>query len=147
MRDLIDLKDRKTVDTLLDYILNFLKDTTSEKPSDLLTDLFHPGPNGLDLQNRDRKILFHKLLKDGYIGQLEHIEKTNDYVGVYITLEGLIFIIDGGYLKQTMIARSKDRRKKYVDSLLVIASILGVVYTIIQIFEFIYKFSHCCICS
>jgi len=134
MREAIDLKNRKVIDKTLDEILNFLKNTTENEPSDLLNELFHI--NGLDLGYRDRKIMFYKLLSDKYIGQLENRDKTNDYTGVYITLDGLLFTISGGYKKQTRNDRINRNFKRVQTGFLFVASIAGLVYTCIQIYKF-----------
>lgn len=87
------------------------------------------------LSNRDRRLVFEKLMKDEYI---EIIESQNGE-SYYITFNGLLFLQKGGYVKENSRRINNDRFKKYSNILLFVASTLTIIYTSTEIHKYFHK--------
>ncbi|NJL77065.1 MAG: hypothetical protein HC892_20690 [Saprospiraceae bacterium] len=104
----INLRNKTQINEYCNDILEYIKDSSKNEPCDLLHDLFNI--NGLDFEYRDRRILFDRLYNDGFINQMPN--QLNDYDKVFITADGLLFLLNGGYVEQE---RLQARKEKFDD--------------------------------
>ncbi len=113
---------------ILDSTLKSLKDNTD----------IHPLPKEVVLQrvnllkqlsNRNIRLVFDKLKEDQYID----VMLINDIDNYFITFNGLLFLQKGGYQEKQNIINTNLRFKKILNAFLLIATVLGSIYTVIQI--------------
>lgn len=116
---------------ILDSTLKSLKTHTSNNP--LPKEVILQKINLLELSNRDRRLIFDKLFKDGYVDKLEG-RIPEEY---FITFNGLLFLEKGGYTKEDSRKKIEFLFKRLSNIILVIASIIGAVYSVFKICNFI----------
>lgn len=122
---------------ILDSTLKSLKDNTDNHP--LPKEVILQRVNLLNqLSDRNVRLVFDKLKEDRYIDVI----LINDFDNYFITFNGLLFLQNGGYERQENIIKTNLRFKKISNAFLLIASVFGSIYTIIQIKESIYKDIH-----
>ena len=115
----------------LDQTLKSLKDNTDSHP--LPKEVVLQRVNILNqLSNRDVKLVFDKLKNDNLID----VMLINELDNYFITFNGLLFLEKGGYKRQENIKNTNLRFKKALNLFLLIATILGAIYSVIQIKEF-----------
>ena len=115
---------------ILDETLKSLKDNTDKTP--LPKEVILQRVNILNqLSERDIRIVFDKLKTDAFIDEME-LHNLDNY---FITFNGLLFLQKGGYEKKESIINTNFRFKKILNAFLLIASVLGSIYSIIQIKE------------
>lgn len=113
---------------ILDNTLKSLKNHTDIHP--LPKEILLQRINLLDkLSNRDIRLVFNKLKNDGYIDVLD----SNGLDSYFITFNGLLFLQNGGYQEKQSIIQTNLRFKKILNAFLLIATVLGSIYTVIQI--------------
>jgi hypothetical protein len=76
------------------------------------------------------------LKTDGFIDEMV----LNNFDNYFITFNGLLFLQKGGYEKKESITNTNFNFKKILNAFLLIASVLGSVYTVIQIEETFCKY-------
>ena len=115
---------------ILDDTLKSLEKHTDEKP--LPKEVLLQRINLLDkLSNRDIRLVFDKLKDDGFINVID----SNGLDSYFITFDGLLFLQKGGYQEKQSIINTNLRFKKILNAFLLIATVLGSIYTVIQIRE------------
>lgn len=120
---------------ILDEILKSLKYNTDKTP--LPKEVILQRVNILNqLSDRDIRIVFDKLKTDGFIDEMV----LNNFDNYFITFNGLLFLQKGGYEKKESIINTNLNFKKILNAFLLIASVLGSVYTVIQIEETFCKY-------
>lgn len=113
---------------ILDDTLKSLEKHTDEKP--LPKEVLLQRINLLDkLSNRDIRLVFDKLKDDGFIGVMD----SKGLDSYFITFNGLLFLQKGGYQEKQSIINTHLRFKKILNVFLLIATVLGSIYTVIQI--------------
>lgn len=115
---------------ILDDTLKSLKDNTDSRP--LPKEYVLQRVNMLNkLSNRDIRLVFDKLKDDRYIDVII----SNDLDKYFITFNGLLFLQKRGYRKQESIKKWNLRFKKTLNCTLFIASVTGIIFSVIQIKE------------
>jgi len=115
---------------ILDSTLESLKDNTETNP--LPKEFVLQKVNLLnELSKRDIRLVFDKLKIDKYIDVM-FIDELYQY---YITFNGLLFLQKGGYTKEENIENTNLRFKKILNFVLFIASLTGILYSVLQIKE------------
>lgn len=113
---------------ILDDTLKSLEKHTDENP--FPKEFLLQRINLLDkLSNRDIRLVFDKLKDDGYIDVMD----SNGLDSYFITFNGLLFLQKGGYQERQSIINTNLRFKKILNAFLLIATVLGSIYTVIQI--------------
>lgn len=115
---------------ILDDTLKSLEKHTDKNP--LPKEVLLQRINLLDkLSNRDIRLVFDKLKADGFIDVMDSIGLDS----YFITFNGLLLLQNGGYEKKQSIINTNLNFKKILNAFLLIASVLGSIYTVIQIKE------------
>ncbi|RLD56589.1 MAG: hypothetical protein DRJ01_15045 [Bacteroidetes bacterium] len=123
---------------MLDDILIQLRDKTVENPL-VKEDIIWYAGHLFTTNDRDRRTVLEKLIKDGYADRLDlPVSKDNPTLidKYFITFEGLIFIRKRGYISEYR----KELRKKWLDIsktiILILGSVISASYFSIQIWLF-----------
>jgi hypothetical protein len=115
----------------LNSVLEQLKDKTEEAPLPDHTIFWH-AKRLYTSSNRDKRAIIEKLIKDGYAGRMENEAKY------FITFEGLLFLLKGGYVGQQKDIVKKRFYLSVSNVFIFFASLIGGVYAGIEIWKFFF---------
>lgn len=121
----------------LDKVLKAFKENTAENPI-VENQAYWHAKILFNISNREKEAIKHKLLTDKYITEVPKGEYMKQY---FISLDGYIFIEEGGYVKKEKGIRFNKRYKAVTGLFLFMSSIIGGIWAFFQILKFFYPTS------
>lgn len=144
----VDLENVNNPYDVLDAVLRGLKETSEDKPIPR-NDALNQSDQFQKLSDRDKRIVFEKLERDGYAQRKNQVIQNQNTDIWYITFEGILLLREKGYVQReinTRLARRNahrnERKLRGYTLWLAIGTWLAGIYFVVELVRFFYSLFH-----